>query len=325
MRLATYNLENLDFARPDEPAFAARVAALRPHLERLAADVLCLQEVNGQHPEDGGPRQLLALDGLLDGTAYEGYHRAATTGPDGRGVADVHNLVVLSRWPIRAAAEHRHDLVDPPAYRSATARPPADGRAEVRWDRPLLHAAIAHPGGPSLHVVNLHLRAPLAAPIAGQKDGPESWRSLGAWAEGFYLAAIKRGGQALEARLLAERLFDAEPAAWIAICGDCNAELREVPLLIAAGAFEDARDPALLARRLIPVEGMVPAERRFTLRHDGRPLMLDHILASPALYATLSAVEIDNAGLPDEIRTPGPMPGSPHAPMVAVFDLPGRA
>ena len=325
MRLATYNLENLDFARPDEAAFAARVAALRPHLAGLAADVLCLQEVNGQHPDDGGPRQLLALDRLLDGTAYEGYHRASTTGPGGRGVADVHNLVVLSRWPIRAAAEHRHDLVDPPTYRPATARPPADARAEVRWDRPLLHVAITHPGGRTLHVIDLHLRAPLAAPIAGQKDGAESWRSLGAWAEGFFLAAIKRSGQALEARLLAERLFDAEPDAWIAVCGDCNAELREVPLLIAAGAFEDARDPALLARRLIPVEDAVPAERRYTLLHDGRPLMLDHILASPALHATLSAVEIDNADLPDEIRAPGPTPGSPHAPMVAVFDLPEGA
>ena len=49
MRLATFNLENLDLppkaALPNE----TRAEILRPALERLEADILCLQEINGQH------------------------------------------------------------------------------------------------------------------------------------------------------------------------------------------------------------------------------------------------------------------------------------
>ncbi len=53
-RIAAFNLENLD-DRPDlDPPLDERIALLRPQLLRLAADVLCLQEVNGQQPKDGG-------------------------------------------------------------------------------------------------------------------------------------------------------------------------------------------------------------------------------------------------------------------------------
>ena len=47
---------------------------------------------------------------------------------------------------------------------------------------------------------------------------------MSGWAEGFFAAAIKRAGQALELRLAVERIFDAEPNAVIAVCGDFNAE-----------------------------------------------------------------------------------------------------
>src|SRR3546814_19355347 len=49
MRIATFNLESLDLAPGAEAAFARRAAVLRPQLEALRADILCLQEVNGQH------------------------------------------------------------------------------------------------------------------------------------------------------------------------------------------------------------------------------------------------------------------------------------
>ena len=108
MRLATFNIESLDLAPEAEVPFEARVAVLRPALERIAADILCLQEVNGQHVPGAPERRLVALDRLLQGTRYEAYQRAATSGPSGRGVASVHNLVTLSRFPIRQQREVRH-------------------------------------------------------------------------------------------------------------------------------------------------------------------------------------------------------------------------
>lgn len=48
MRIATFNLENLDDEPGQDPSLATRVAIMRPQLDRLAADILCLQEVHSQ-------------------------------------------------------------------------------------------------------------------------------------------------------------------------------------------------------------------------------------------------------------------------------------
>ena len=67
MRLATFNLESLDLPPKAGMPLEARAEVLRPALERLDADILCLQEVNGQHVAGREERQLLALDRLLAG------------------------------------------------------------------------------------------------------------------------------------------------------------------------------------------------------------------------------------------------------------------
>ncbi len=50
MRIATFNLESLDLPPKAAMALEARAEALRPALERLQADILCLQEVNATAP-----------------------------------------------------------------------------------------------------------------------------------------------------------------------------------------------------------------------------------------------------------------------------------
>lgn len=325
MRIATFNLENLD-DRPDaEPPLAQRIAVLRPQLERLSAHVLCLQEVNGQKPPGNGPRQLLALTRLLEGTPYADYACVSSPGHDGLGVADRHNLVILSRFPVREWAVLRHDLVTPPAYRAATADPPPSEAEPVTWDRPVLHAVLELPGGRPLHVLDLHLRAPLAAPVAGQKESASIWRSVGGWAEGFFLATLKRAGQALEARLAVERIFDAEPEALVAVCGDCNAEEREMPLRILCADASDTGNNRLSPRSLVSLEHELPEERRFSVVHAGRKAMLDHLLVSRGLLARVSGIEAHNEGLGDELVAAASHHRSPesyHAPLVAEFDLP---
>jgi endonuclease/exonuclease/phosphatase family metal-dependent hydrolase len=323
MRIATFNLESLDLQRDAEAAFERRAAVLRPQLEALRADILCLQEVNGQPVPGRAGRELTALTRLLAETCYDSYHlisssaRKASRG----GVADVHNLVILSRRPAHDSEALRHRLVPPLPYRAVTAEPESERELTLEWDRPLLHGVYETPSGAALHVVNLHLRSPLAAPIPGQTLSADRWGSLAGWAEGYFTATLKRSGQALEARLLVERIFDADPAALIAVCGDLNAGEEETPSRILQARPEDSGNPALAARALETLEWRLPEARRFTVLHGGHRRMLDHILCSPALAARCTAVAVDNEDLPDEAEMTADDPRSNHAPLVADFDL----
>lgn len=321
IRVATFNLENLGARRRGDPSIAERVAALRPLLLRLEADIICLQEVNAVH--DGpGARRFTTLEALVEGTAYAGYARAHAggVGPANGPPADIHNLVTLSRLPIQAGRAVRHDFVTPPEWRPRSA--PRDAAARVEWDRPLLHTVHAVPGGTALHVVNLHLRAPLAANISGQKLSALVWGSAGAWAEGFYLAALKRVGQAVEARLLVEQLFEADPNARIALCGDFNAELAETPLRAAIAAVDDTGNAALAPRALYSIETLAPTDSPYSVRYAGREALIDHIVVSIDLRRCFVRAEILNQELRDEAEVAGAaISGSYHAPIVAEFDL----
>jgi hypothetical protein len=148
-RLATFNLENFDVSRGRETELERRIAVLRPILRDMAADVICLQEVDAQRASPHGQRQFLALDHLLCDTVYQSYHHAASVRPGSAMPANVHNLVILSRWPIREQRQLHHDIV---AKWSWT--PPAEGSSpspsiEIEWDRPLLYAKISLPGDAS--------------------------------------------------------------------------------------------------------------------------------------------------------------------------------
>jgi endonuclease/exonuclease/phosphatase family metal-dependent hydrolase len=195
---------------------------------------------------------------------------------------------------------------------------------EIIWDRPLLKAAIRLPSGRGIHVVNLHLRASLAAQIAGQKENAFTWRSVGGWAEGFFITSVKRSGQALEARLLVERIFDLEPEALIAVCGDFNAVQEEMPLRTIMGDVEDTGNGHLAGRSLVPLERALPSTQRYSVLHHGRKVMLDHILISRALLAHFRHMEVHNEALGDELvayATVSHSPESYHAPVVAAFEL----
>ncbi len=326
MRIASFNLENLDDRPGAEPSLAERIAILGPQLRRLRADVLCLQEVNAQKPagDRRARRNVAALDALLAGTDYAGFDRAVSVRRDGGGPMDVQNLVILSRLPIARQRQYWHDLVPPPSYARVTAVPGDERPRAVEWDRPVLHAEIGLAGGRMLHVFNAHLRAPLAAFIPGQKEDAFTWKTVPGWAEGFYLATMKRAGQALELRFAVDRVFDAESDALVAVSGDMNAETREVPLRILRGDEEDTANGALAGRVLVPIERAAPESRRYSVIHAGQALMLDHLLISRALLGHFRGVEIHNEALEDEVVGYASVHRSPesyHAPIVAEFDL----
>jgi endonuclease/exonuclease/phosphatase family metal-dependent hydrolase len=324
LRIATFNVESLGEVSDAVAPLACRIAVLRPQFMRLDADILCLQEVDAEDLPARGGRALLALDELLAGTPYAGYFRAVSRSSYGDYPADRHNLVILSRFPIEASGQLRHDIVSPLRYTPITAMPKPSAAIEARFDRPFLHATVVLPDGRRLHVLNLHLKAPLAAAIPGQKRSALVWNSTQGWAEGFFLAAMKRAGQALEARLFVDRLLDSEPEALIAVCGDFNADSWEVPVRVLLGATEETNNRALASRALTALELQVSRPRRYSVIHAGRPVMLDHILASRALSALLSETELHNEDLSDEVfsRPEARRPAeSFHAPLCAGFDL----
>lgn len=314
VRLATFNVEGLD----EDEDFDVRLKVLRPQLVRLEADILCLQEVNTQKAALGEERVLRALRRLLEGTAYAPFHTIATTGKEGR-LRDIHNLVILSRFPFLETRQYWHDLVPEPRC------PVPLGEISAAWDRPILYVALDAGFGKPLHIINVHFRAPLAVAIPGQKAKPFAWKSTASWAQGFYLAAVKRAGQALETRLLVDGIFDRDNEALIAVCGDFNAESDADPVRIVAASEEETGSGALTGRHLVPLEEGLSEGDRYSVLHAGRKIMLDHILASRALLAGFEGLRIHNEGLEDEVIGYTLVERSAvsfHAPLVAEFRLP---
>lgn len=321
MRLATFNVENLD--SDDVPFLQQRVGIMRPQLQRIDADILCLQEV---HSEDvNGVRALEGLDQLIFGTPYANYDRATTLTTGGDLYAE-RNLVTLSRSGMVAPPQIRRDSDGPrPVYQQFTADPPDNTAEALQWERPILHTQHDLGDGRTLHVLNLHLKSKLPTSIPGQKTDSYTWQTVSAWAEGSFISSMKRVGQAVQTRLVVDDIFDREGEdAVIAVCGDFNADADEVPMKAICGHVEETGNPVHARRIMIPCERNIPESARFSLYHLGVGQMLDHILASRALFAHFDRAEIHNEALPDEsgaFRRDTKFPESDHAPVVAEFDL----
>ncbi len=327
LRIATFNLENLD----DEPSPASsslqrRIEVMRPQLVRLEADILCLQEVHSQE-EEGGERTLSALERLLEETPYADYQRATTHVEGGSQFYAERNLVILSRHQIRDHHQYKHDYAPPPAYRLVTAEPPENQAENLTWERPILHAEIELPDGGTLNVLNLHLKSKHPSNVPGQKKDLYTWKSASGWAEGFFLSSMMRVGQALETRILIDRIFDEDEGALIVACGDFNADLDDVPVQAIRGDVERTGNGELARRVMVPCENSVPESARYSLLYLGKGEMIDHVLMSRSLLGHYRHSEVHNELLHDEsiaFATDVKYPESDHAPVVAEFELPGQ-
>lgn len=324
MRLATFNIESLDAPPRAALPLAERMEILRPQLLRTKADVLCLQEVNSQRAPGDSERSLAALKALLAETPFANFEMVASHGPGTSVLSDVHNLVTLSRLPIMSHIELKHTLVKPPRHDAITAEPAGTMPETVVFERPALIAELELPSGRRLSVVNIHLRAPLASVVPGQKQSPFSWKTTQGWAEGYYVSSLKRNAQALEIRLALDAMFDADPHHLTAVCGDFNCQDHETPMRIVQASEDDTGNPHLTARSLIVADRSLPEDRRYSVIHNGRPQMLDHILVTRSLAGYLQDVQIHNEGLTDECAAAGlehGIPGSSHAALIADFAI----
>ena len=135
---------------------------------------------------------------------------------------------------------------------------------------------------------------------------------------------MKRMSQALEVRRLVDQLLTDDPAAQVVVAGDFNAEPDEVPVLAIRGDVENTGNGDLAGRVLVPIEHTIPESARYTLFHQGRDDMLDHMLVTRNLLAHYRGSEIHNELLHDEsaaFAIDRKYPESDHAPVVATFEF----
>lgn len=324
IRIATFNLENLDEVPPGQrPSLAERIALMRPQITRLRADIACFQEVHGQE-RPGQPRALLALQELLTRTNLDGAALVSTK-PDGDAVYDQRNVVVATHLPVLKRQQLHNDLVAEPRYQRLTAVPADPEPVKIGVERPILHVQIDidHDApGTTVHVINVHLKSKLPSDIPGQMIDQYTWRTADAWAEGVFLSSMKRMSQALEVRRLVDQILDEDPDARIIVAGDFNAAPEEIPVLAICGNVEDTGNGDLSARVLVPLEHTIAEPARYTLYHQGHGQMLDHILVTRNLLAHYRDSEIHNELLHDEsaaFAVDRKYPESDHAPVVATF------
>ena len=321
LRVATFNLENWKLST--SPTIEERIAVTRPQLLRIDADILLLQEANGDAVA-GGTRDLVALKQLIAGTPYESFETVSTRDSVGL-VYEERNIVILSRFPIVETQQVQHLFAPPPMYRKVTAIPAETQAKTIEWERPILYAKIQVSPSLVLQVLNLHLKSKIPTSIAGQQIDAYTWKTISGFAEGYFLSSMKRVGQALEARIFIDKLFDTDPAANILVAGDCNSDLNDVPVSAIRGDVEDTGNGTLAGRVMVPCERTVPEPSRFSLYHLGHGEMIDHILFSRPMLRYYRHTEIHNEVLHDEsiaFATDIKYPESDHAPVIAEFELP---
>ncbi len=336
LRIATFNLENLNDEKKKTPTLQQRKAVLRPQIQRMDAHIMCFQEVIGQKIDDSH-NDLLALKELLEDTAFKGVDfsnktMVSTTKKNGQ-VTLEQNMVIVTRpdsgITITDTKEYNNFWIKKLQYKKIMAEPSEEAEP-VTWDRPILYALIEINGNFQLHVINLHLKSKRPDDIPGQKDKEKStkfdvWKSSAGWAEGFFISSMKRVGQALETRRLIDSLLEDDKDARIVVCGDFNSEPGEVPIDAIRGAVEDTGNPDLKGGEMVSCEMTIPETSRYTYLHYGKKNLLDHMLISKAMLPYYRDSKIHNETLHDEsvaFATDTKFPESDHAPFVAEFEIP---
>ncbi|NBM17941.1 endonuclease/exonuclease/phosphatase family protein [Streptomyces sp. GC420] len=321
MLIGTWNLENLyrpggEYGPRDEAAYEAKLASLAAVVDRLAPDLLGVQEVG--EPE--------ALDDLVQRLGG-GWHTALSSLPDGRGI----RVGFLARTPLEVIAD-RDGF--PARLRPVQSD---DGPATTdRMGRGALAIRTESPERRTVEAVVCHLKSKLLS-YPGGRFNP---RDEGERARFGAYALYRRAAEAATVRGLADELLEGQGVERpVVVLGDLNDAPGAATTQILLGppgsefgstGFErpDRGD----AFRLWNTAPLIPEKQRFSRIHAGHRELIDHILLSHAL-----AVHAEAAGtgthtgagtgagagtgherLPDIGESPverRDTPGSDHAPV----------
>ncbi|TDC52123.1 endonuclease [Jiangella ureilytica] len=311
--IGTWNLENLfrpgdeDGRPPDQATYEVKLDALAGTVDRMAPDVLGLQEIG----------ESVALDDLVARLAGD-WSAHVSANPDPRGI----RVAVISRLPV----EETEDLV---AYADGVGpvRASDGGALSTEMGRGALRARVRTPGGDLVDVVTCHLKSKLLS-YPGGRFNP---RDEGERARYGAFALYRRSAEAATVRAWANSLLGGDgQRRSLVVCGDLNDEpaAATTQILLGPGGSEigtagektpDKGD----AWRLWNTAPLIPEPRRYSRVYRGRGELIDHVLVSHELLQRLEKVDsLVDRGLPsvtDDPQARAAATDSDHAPVVATF------
>ncbi|MQA84032.1 MAG: endonuclease [Streptosporangiales bacterium] len=325
--VGTWNLENLyrpggGFGPDDDAAYEAKLSALADTINRLAPDVLGVQEI-------GDPEALADLIERLKGKWGD---PLLSEHPDGRGI----RVGVLSRFPATVLS----DVVD---FRPEMPPLRADdsGAQSTRMGRGALAVRVKPARGKTLDVAVCHLKSKLLT-FPGGRFNPRDEAERARY--GAY-ALNRRAAEAATVRGLADDLIDGKgEKRAVVVLGDLNDEPQAATTQILLGPPGSELGTAAASRsdqgdawRLWNLAPLLPDDQRYSRVHRDRPELIDHILVSHALLGRVEEVHSEVGGkasgeaggktsaeLPSIGNDPGARrgePGSDHAPILARLAL----
>jgi endonuclease/exonuclease/phosphatase family metal-dependent hydrolase len=327
-KVMTWNVENLFSPKPEaeqeeKQRFRDKLELLADVIDRLAPDVVALQEIGGEEP-------LHDLQRTLGGT-YR--HRAVSAFPDGRGI----RVAFLSRH----AVDDQTDMVDfppGPALDVHDLTATGDPRPVNRMGRGALRVRVTKQEL-TVDLVSAHLKSKLL-------NFPRPWgssftpRDEEERAQVAGIALMRRMAEAVTLRVRLNGLLEDNDRTRLLLLGDFNDVPEAQTSLILHGppgseigtrAFDlpDEGDDL----RLFNLAPRIDQKRRFSRVERGRRELLDQIFASVEFFP-LGAdghrrlPQVDShvefgGGLPSVGDDPGAREGEiapDHAPVTASFE-----
>lgn len=323
----TWNVENL-FAPADGASveerelYGRKLGLLASVIGDAGPDVVALQEVGGEN----------ALTDLGEALRGDYPHRASSAFPDGRGI----RVAFLSRH----AFEETEDLVAfPPGPALNVSDLTAEGNPEpvTRMGRGALRARVRKEGL-TVDLLTAHLKSKL---LSFPRSGGTSFapRNEDERAQAAGIALHRRTAEAVTIRIRANKLLGTGDVPLI-LLGDLNDVPEAQTSLLLNGPSGSQIDSGGFGRpdkgdasRLFNLAPLIPEARRYSRIHEGRPELLDQILASAGLVPQGGEGRLPSADALVDFRDRLPSVGGDpdgregdeapdHAPVVATFTAP---
>jgi len=282
----------------------AKADAVAAVLERLDADIVCLQEVKNE-------RVCRLVNEKLEGRIETYPTVVVGGGQDARGI----RTAVLSRLALDGEP-HRHTKEEDPAgfCLPRIAEGDADG-AVHHFRRGLLEVPLKLSDGSRLVLFNVHLKSNYPVhlrPPASQGD----------LSDAIVRAGMLRLAEAVRVRRLVDERMQAQPRPHVVVAGDFNEGPETMVVRAVAGdQIEEARRG--LTGALLSATAGLPADRRWSILYRDRRELLDHVLISRSLWSRFREARILNEVLydPDACLRERSREGaeSDHAAVLAKF------